>query len=591
MAAQHSDAGGFTQSEQGSVLMMAIKFFRVALSCLILGACTTINDYARADSPPARYADQGWTDAERQYWHHKGAGQVLTPLIWLKMLEQADSEKMLMDPELIARVNLLPSPVSSSNPAGLPVGFTVGPEGTPVAGQVGLTCSACHTGQLSYRGHTLRIDGGSTNSDIAGFIGSYYSSLYATVVDVAKWSRFSTRVAGVSGLDDATLRNQVNRVLDEVNWTAAASAPFASSYVEPGPGRMDPLNRIGNFLFGQRLLVKENHGASSAPANSPFIWDIWRFDWVHYNASFNQPMARNVLQILGNGGLTNFIDGAGEPTKLPERWDTSIDFEALHQLELGFQKLTAPKWPDDMFGNYDRALALEGRQLFEENCASCHSPRPYASPGDLQAQLAVTTLPVDYIGTDPAHAKTFVKRLYDASKLTGDSAPISGSEGLELVTEAIKNRGYDKLGYSAQQRAEANGFGRPNRVRGIASYRARTLDGVWSAPPFLHNGSVPNIYELLSPVSERSKRFWVGSYEYDPVKLGYVSTESPGTFLFDASLPGNRNTGHEFNDGPRGSGVIGRLLAHDERMALIEYLKALPDIPPTPLSPIPLKWD
>ena len=571
--------------------MIANKALRVALSLSILGAWVTIGDHASGDPLPVEYAVQGWTDAERQYWHHKGAGQVLAPLIWLQMLEQADSEKMLMDPELIARYNLLSSPVSSHNPAGLPVGFTVGPEGTAVAGQVGLTCSACHTGQLSYRAQALRIDGASTNSDIVGFIGAYYSSLTATVADVSKWSRFSNRVAGISGLDDATLRYQVKRVMDEAGWEAVASAPSTSSYVEPGPGRMDPLDRIGNFLFGQRLLVKENYGASSAPANSPFIWDIWRFDWVHYNASFNQPMARNVLQILGNGGLTNFIDDTGEPTKLPERWDTSIDFEGLHELEVGFRKLSAPKWPDSIFGKYDRTLALDGRKLFEENCASCHSPRPYASPGNLQAQLAVTTVPVAEIGTDPAHAETFVNRRYNAEKLTGVSAPISGSEGLELLTEAIKNRGYDKLGYSEQERSEANGFGRPNRVRGIAAYRARTLDGIWSTPPFLHNGSVPNIYELLSPVSERSKRFWVGSYEYDPVKLGYVSTESPAAFLFDASLAGNLNSGHEFNDGPRVSGVIGRLLTHSERMALIEYLKALPDMPPSALSPIPLRWD
>ena len=557
----------------------------LVVACASLVSCATVNIAG------VEYASQRWTSQERHYWHHKGAGQAFAPLDWLQSLEQAGSQQMLMDPRLVAKFNLLGSPASSYNPAGLPVGFAVGAPGTRVAGQVGLTCAACHTGQLSYRGRVLRIDGASTHSDIPGFIGAYYEALHATVADSAKWSRFSARVARVSGIDDTALRAQVKRVIDEGNWAATASAPFANAEVVGGPGRMDPLDRIGNFVFGQRLLEKRNFHASDGVANSPYLWDVWRFDWVHYNASFSQPMARNVLQILGNGGLTNFVDEEGIPTKLPERWDTSIDFQALVELEAGYRKLRAPKWPAEIFGPYDRALALKGRALFAENCSGCHAPRPYAAPGNRQAQLAVTIVPLAKIGTDPAHAANFAKRVFDASKLTGDARPVTGSEGLVLVTEAIKSRGYDKLGWGPEQRAVADGFGRPNRVRGIEAYKARTLDGVWSTPPFLHNGSVPSIYELLSPVAERSKRFWTGRDEYDPIKLGYVSTEFPGGFLFDTSIPGNRNTGHEFNDGPRSAGVIGRWLSHEERMALIEYLKALPDMPPNRMAPRQLNWD
>jgi len=134
--------------------------------------------------------------------------------------------------------------------------------------------------------------------------------------------------------------------------------------------------------------------------------------------------------------------------------------------------------------------------------------------------------------------------------------------------------------------AEYDGYGWPNEVRGTCGYKARPLDGVWATPPFLHNGSVPTIYDLLSPVEERPSVFWVANREYDPVRLGYVSTEFPGGTRFDTSVIGNSNKGHEFADAER-PGVIGRALTHEERMAIIEYLKVLAEDP----NPITRKAD
>jgi hypothetical protein len=96
---------------------------------------------------------------------------------------------------------------------------------------------------------------------------------------------------------------------------------------------------------------------------------------------------------------------------------------------------------------------------------------------------------------------------------------------------------------------------------------------------------VPNVYELLSPPAERSVTFWLGSYEYDPEKLGYVNRRSTKSFQFDTRLPGNANTGHAFTDDSTTIGKIGRTLNHDERIAIIEYLKALPSMPPDPYVP------
>ena len=93
-----------------------------------------------------------------------------------------------------------------------------------------------------------------------------------------------------------------------------------------------------------------------------------------------------------------------------------------------------------------------------------------------------------------------------------------------------------------------------------------------------HNGSVPNLYELLLPARERSKTFFIGR-EFDPVKVGIDTSGASGKFLFDTALVGNSNAGHSFENGPLRKGVIGRLLTEDERWALIEYMKSIPNQP------------
>ena len=120
-----------------------------------------------------------------------------------------------------------------------------------------------------------------------------------------------------------------------------------------------------------------------------------------------------------------------------------------------------------------------------------------------------------------------------------------------------------------------DGFGLPIGVQEKRGYKPRPLDGIWATPPFLHNGSVPTLFQLLSPVTERVSQFHVGSFEYDPKFVGFQTTAFPGSFLLDTRIKGNGNGGHEFRDGCRKNGVIGRALSPDERLALIEYLKVL----------------
>jgi hypothetical protein len=101
------------------------------------------------------------------------------------------------------------------------------------------------------------------------------------------------------------------------------------------------------------------------------------------------------------------------------------------------------------------------------------------------------------------------------------------------------------------------------------AYEARVLHGIWATAPYLHNGSVPNLYELLLPPDKRSPSFMVGSRKYDPEEVGYVTTESPykdGTLVVGSGAQaGNSNAGHDYSSD----------LADDERKALLEYLKQL----------------
>jgi hypothetical protein len=179
--------------------------------------------------------------------------------------------------------------------------------------------------------------------------------------------------------------------------------------------------------------------------------------------------------------------------------------------------------------------------------------------------------------------------------------PKSLSEGLalNLVGILIKNRFYADNGidYATQQCLE--GFGALDLPQEIAGYKPRPLEGVWATPPFLHNGSVPSLYEMLLPPAKRTKRFFVGRRDFDTRHVGYaIEPDAEGEddgFWLDTSIKGNHNTGHAFaadaatwqkhladpKNNPLPHGVIGPEFTDEERFAIIEYLKVHRD-PETP---------
>jgi hypothetical protein len=100
--------------------------------------------------------------------------------------------------------------------------------------------------------------------------------------------------------------------------------------------------------------------------------------------------------------------------------------------------------------------------------------------------------------------------------------------------------------------------------RATGKYAGRPLTATWASAPYLHNDSVPTLYDLLRPVAQRPAMFRRGGRRFDLRKVGYEEPD-PGdaAFVFDTAMSGNRNVGHEY----------GADLNEDDRWALIEYLK------------------
>ena len=124
----------------------------------------------------------GWEIGQSQWFHHADQGTKILNYDWFMALEQPElglftSPGKFSAPQYLQRFGFIPSSQDEGmNPDGLPVGFAVNrnfqepqenaPPPYPV---VGLTCAACHTGQVNYRRKGLRIEGGSAMVNLGTF--------------------------------------------------------------------------------------------------------------------------------------------------------------------------------------------------------------------------------------------------------------------------------------------------------------------------------------------------------------------------------------------------------------------------------------
>jgi uncharacterized protein (DUF2235 family) len=536
---------------------------------------------------------QNWMEDQRRRYYHTAQGSELLPYAWFLALEQPRfaiiGAPLFKRDSYLQGFGFIPDTAYEQNPDALPVGFARDDRFVdPYTGQksvvLGITCAACHTGELFYGGKAIRIDAGPSLIDLEKFTEAIGLAVTWTYYDPLRFHRFANRVLGPNHAhaDQVLLRKALKYYLD-----TSFTEFKATRHLFPTPegyGRTDALARIGNFVFGTELNNNKNLIVGDGPVNFPPIWDASWMDWVQYDGSIQQPMGRNVGEALGVRSRINLL---GYPGK---QFSNTIHVDNLHDIELLLggdaigKGVWSPKWPTDILGKIDPEKAAKGEKLYNELCLHCHQPPMYSDEGrkpehwtnfsnsEGRQFFKVTMIPLAEIGTDPKEAQNFYKR-------TADSGPVgkgivSARDGLKYITQQVIDQAYADLKLSPQQQEDWNGY-RENELLAPLAYKARPHNGVWSTPPYLHNGSVPNLFALLSPVAERPKVFYLGNKQYDPVKLGLNTDPLKGATEFRTDLPGNSNAGHEFNDGPKGNGTIGRRLSEEERLQIIEYLKTL----------------
>src|SRR5581483_2890391 len=539
-----------------------------------------------------QFGDQNWPANQREWFYHTTQGTELVPYKWFLALEQPKIKffgkaPKFADTEYLARFGFLTDAAGPQNPDGLPVGFAkdtvVDPESGETVEVLGLSCAACHTGQIEYQGKGIRIDGGSATTDLASFQTELGYAMAFTDKVPFRFERFAKRVLGENTSDEAKakLHRQFEAYLNK-GLAEKAAADKGNLYPDPvGFGRTDALGRIGNFVFGTEL-DNANLRVANAPVSFPPIWYTSWFNWVQYNASIRQPMVRNIGEALGVRARVNLTDSS------KTLYNSTVNVKNLWEMEKqlagsdAFTGLRSPAWPEQILGPIDQAKAQAGQKLYAQHCQHCHLP-PLNSPGIQAPQyweaglenkrfLKLNVIPLQEIGTDPTEAKDWKERTAVTGAL--GLGTVSAADGLRIVTTKIAAMNYDKLGLTPEQRMEWNGY-RDYAVAAPLAYRARPLGGIWATPPFLHNGSVPNLYQMLLPANQRDKAFYVGSREFDPKNVGFTTAKFDGGFEFHTHVAGNSNAGHEFKNAPLGDGVIGPELSDEERWAIIEYLKTL----------------
>jgi len=299
-----------------------------------------------------------------------------------------------------------------------------------------------------------------------------------------------------------------------------------------------------------------------------------------------------------------------------EGYRSSADIASLVRMEQQLTRLRPPVWPAS-FPPQDPALVEAGRAEFvAQGCNTCHLPLPQNRNERVADRISTfrpnnPPAPEDPArgippGTDPwmaCNAYTYRARAgllegTRASFLLGDR--IGANENLHVQLRAVVG------GSLVGSRRDVVGtaftgflFGdRPPRVvtpppptlprllaverdadrltrcmneatrEPLLGYKARPLDGIWATGPYLHNGSVLNLYELLLPPGDRRRSFRVGTREFDPVHVGFSgSADAPGnTMTFLTSERGNSSAGHDYGNAR---------LTPAQRRALVEYMKSL----------------
>ncbi len=584
---------------------------RLCFTGLLLFAVGWVDIYAQAPPkapiPDTIYLDQGWTDKEREEFYFSPQGSQLIPYEWFLELETKAGHTRFRDNSNLDRLRFVTrAPSDDWNPDGLPVGFVQDTDIDPTQTSskiaylerafgtkakvddqnrwLGLTCAACHTSRIEHNGASLQIDGGPSMADLQTFLIELAEALDATHKDEPKLKRFAR----------ALKREDIGALQMEVAEHSLALKSLVKrnqSKYPYGFARLDAFGAIFNSVCDAALEIPGNRVESNAPVSYPFLWETSRMDWVQWNNSANIAVARNVGEVLGVFGF--FTLKSSDGTK--QQFDSTVRLKQLIKLETQISKLKAPAWPEDLLGVLDREKVLQGKALFSANCAACHQLRNANGQFRMvnmagEQRIKSHTSRLADIKTDPQMILN-LRPTADPGVLKALLPPelanlprVPRSELLKLAVRGVTLHRAQKEMIPIVPNPAMTALEAPH---GGAGYAARPLEGIWATAPFLHNGSVPNLYELLLPSEQRSKSFFVGSRKFDPKRVGFTTESSPGAFEFNVTaagqaIPGNSNVGHEGHGAGQDEGYTEtfengswREFTEAERYALVEFMKSL----------------
>lgn len=517
---------------------------------------------------------------------------------------------------------------------------------------VGMTCAACHTNDIVFEGKAIRVEGAPTLADFQGFLEGLLDALAMTHDDDAKFDRFARAVLQ-SDLSVEARRSLRLQLAEQIAWQKLLQQRNGREF-RSGFGRLDAqghiLNKVALIGGGAAL---ENALRSDAPSSYPFIWNTSQQDKVQWNG-----IARNILNlsILGKqtdiGALvrnTSEVIGVFAHIEVSPKWksgllgyQSSLRAAEMIDLERQLARLKSPRWPEDILPKIDWAMAERGQAHFDAECAQCHEKLAW---DDIRTPIKVKMSKLLDSGTDMSLAcNTFMHQAnagnyegrrpfmvqgeridspdFTRNMLTnaavgaviGKVDELAGKFFSDVFDQALFWRrtaeeavdGKDYLPGVKDQRKKELALAcltSPEASRepdeSVLVYKARPLNGIWATAPYLHNGSVPTLHDLLLPSplrlvleseeemdepgpGDRPSVFHVGSREFDPAKVGFKTgpepvhqaadgrTTQPFEYrVYDADgapVPGNYNSGHEYGT---------EAFSEAEKWELVEYLKTL----------------
>jgi hypothetical protein len=392
----------------------------------------------------------------------------------------------------------------------MPIGYSKVTVGFP---RVGINCAVCHTATFRARAQDVPTLYPAAASHQTGEQ-EYLRFLIACASD----PRFTADVI-LGEIAKNTQLSFVDRMLYRLAiipgtrrgiLRLGAANAWMGKRPDWGRGRIDPFNPV---KFG---ILKQPIDETIGNSDMMPLWNLQRRDGTAYHWDGLSVSLREVVQssALGDGATQKWVE------RDYARWNETDPkrMSSLRRVMNYIGSLQAPKYPLPI----DSTLAAVGAETYKSQCAACHDP------GGSQTGKVI---PLAEIGTDRHRLDMWTTGAVDAYNKYGE-------------------------GYSWKF----------SQFRKTAGYTAVPLDGVWLTGPYLHNGSVPTLADLLEPMDARPKKFWRGYDVFDAERVGFVSTgpqaERVGT-PFDVSLPGNANAGHRY----------GTTLSAAEKRALVEYLK------------------